>query len=430
MALVVSARRSSLGSREGRWLLGGLGLVLAASVLYRGPASFLARFSDLASTATAGDGRFVLWKDALAVAAKHPLLGTGPDSYRLGWYAVRSLASVRLSGIALTTEDPHNIVLLLMATMGIPAALYAVGLVVATLWGTGKAAFAKDAKSGQLLYSGWWAALLALAVALFFGVSTVAAAVMLFVSAAVLLAPRVTESSLTGPIRTLLVGGVAAVATVLAVLSAVTMVADVRLGQALAARDAAGIARAARIAPWHVAGAVRGRAYCRGRRAGGVHAGGSTGAGEGRARRAAHQGPDRGEPARVRLAVAARVLHGPERCSPGVVRPRRGVRRLPELQLAAEAALRLKPLGADAALLKALAESSLGDNAAAIATLEPVWDIDPRFAEAGILYLKVLEQEGDDERAEQVLATLKVGFPRNAAIQEELRSREASAPAP
>ena len=68
---------------------------------------------------------------------------------------------------------------------------------VATLWGTGKAAFAKNTKSGQLLYSGWWAALLALAVALFFGVSTVAAAVMLFVAAAVLLAPRVTESSLT-----------------------------------------------------------------------------------------------------------------------------------------------------------------------------------------------------------------------------------------
>ncbi len=140
VALVVAARRSSLGSREGRWLLGGLGLVLTASVLYRGPASFLARFSDLASTATAGDGRFVLWKDALAVAAQHPLFGTGADSYRLGWYSVRSLASVRLSGIALTNEDPHNIVLLLMATLGIPAGLYAVGLVLATLWGTGKAA--------------------------------------------------------------------------------------------------------------------------------------------------------------------------------------------------------------------------------------------------------------------------------------------------
>ena len=97
-------------------------------------------------------------------------------------------------------------------------------------------------------------------------------------------------------------------------------------------------------------------------------------------------------------------------------------------RLAAEAALQLKPLAVDAALLKALAESSLGDNAAAIATLEPLWDIDPRFAEAGILYVKVLEQKGYDERAEQVMATLKVGFPSNAAIQEE-RFAEASAPA-
>ena len=251
VALALSARRSGLRTREGRWVLGGLGLVLAASLLYRGSASFLARFSDLASAATAGDGRFVLWKDALAVAAKHPLLGTGPDSYRLGWYAARSLASVRLSGVALNTEDPHNIVLLLMATMGIPAALYAVGLVGATLWGTAKAAFAKDMKPERLVYSGWWSALLALVAALFFGVNTITAAVMLFVAVAVLLAPRTSESSLTPPTSTLLAGGVAAVSTLLLVLTAFTMVADIRLGRALTARDTAGVAAAARIAPWH-----------------------------------------------------------------------------------------------------------------------------------------------------------------------------------
>ena len=84
----------------------------------------------------------------------------------------------------------------------------------------------------------------------------------------------------------------------------------------------------------------------------------------------------------------------------------------------------------DAALLKALAETSLGDNAAAIATLEPLWEIDPRFPEAGVLYVKVLELEGLDERASKVKATLQVGFPRNAVITEAVRSWESSAAAP
>jgi len=430
VALAMSARRSSPRIREGRWILGGLGLVVAASLLYRGPASFLARFSDLASTATAGDGRFVLWRDALAVAAEHPLLGTGPDSYRLGWYAARSLESVRLSGVALTTEDPHNIVLLLMATMGIPAALYAVGLVVATLWGTRKAAFARDIKPERLLYSGWWSALLALAVALFFGVNTVTAAVMLFVAAAVLLAPRTAESSLTRTGSTLLAGGVAAVSILLLVVSALTLVADMRLGSALAASEPEGVANAARIAPWHAQAQ-----YEAARLAANDALSAFTSADP--------QAVARGALAEIRirdLTIAnpyeydGQLLLAYYAGQSGALQapsdPAAAVLAFQNSGMAAARALQLKPTAVDAALLKALAESSLGDNAAAIATLEPVWDIDPRFAEAGILYLRLLEQEGEKERAAQVLAALRTGFLPSAVIDDALRSREASAATP
>ncbi len=252
---------------------------------------------------------------------------------------------------------------------------------------------------------------------------------MLFVAAAVLLAPRVTESSLTGPVRKLLVGGIAVAATVLAVLSIVTMVADVRLDTALAARDAAAIARAAGTAPWH----VQARYEAARTAADDALAAFTQGDPQAEAKGTLAEQLIRDLVAANPHEYASQLLLAYYTGQSGAILrssdPAAASAAFQNSRLAAEAALKLKPLGADAALLKALAESSLGDNEAAIATLEPVWDIDPRFAEAGILYLKVLEQQGYDERAEQVLATLKVGFPSNAAIQEELRSREASAPA-
>jgi hypothetical protein len=323
-------------------------------------------------------------------------------------------------------EDPHNVVLLLMATIGVPAALLAVSIVGATLWRARGAAFTRVAAPAQLLYAGWWAAFLGLATALLFGVSTVSAVTLLFVAGAVLVAPRAREASASLAVVRAVTGAAALVASVLLVLASLSVAADVKLASAVASGDGAGMTAAARIAPWHVQAQYQATSVA----ARNALVALQSGAPDGEA--LAQQAEQR---------IVALIAMNPHEyyaqslmafflAQYGAIQQTAGSAQAPatlqRAKKAADAALRMYPRSPEAAYLKAFAEYHLGDNNAAIATLGPLWDVDPRFAEAGLLYVEVLDRAGRPAEALMRLKTLEQRLPGNVRVQEMARALSTS----
>jgi Tfp pilus assembly protein PilF len=83
---------------------------------------------------------------------------------------------------------------------------------------------------------------------------------------------------------------------------------------------------------------------------------------------------------------------------------------------AASQAMAIYPINVEAANLKAFAQESQGDHAGAIATLKDVWDLDPRYFDAGKTYMVALIGDGQLEEAHVVLTSLQSRFPDNPEV--------------
>lgn len=409
-ALVIVAVRSSAARKSAILLVAGLGLAVVLAVAASGPATFAARFSDLSSATTAGDGRLVLWGEAIQVIKTRPLLGTGPDSYWLGWFGARSATSMQLSGMDTVNNDPHNLLLLALATLGIPGGLSAIAVLLAPLVASARTALARDLAPSRLVHTGWWAASLGLLAGLFFGPNEVVLTLMLAMTSAAVLAPRVTVADPVTRIGRPLAVGLALVACIAFVLSAQSLSADMRLARARASGDLSGMDRAVRTAPWH-AEAQYLAAYEYSAQAASMLAMGTTGsqeacaAADGRLRALVDDNPH---------DYAAHVLRAHALAQWGAIDSGRSFE---GARVAAADALAVYPLSPVAAFYKALAEVNLGERDAAARTLETLWDIDPDYADAGTLYAEVLIEQGDREEASRVLQVLEERFPRSTVVQ-------------
>jgi tetratricopeptide (TPR) repeat protein len=83
---------------------------------------------------------------------------------------------------------------------------------------------------------------------------------------------------------------------------------------------------------------------------------------------------------------------------------------------AGQAALDISPLSSQAAYLKGFAQYDLGDYSAAVETLKPLWEIDPKYMDPGVIYFRALVSTGDKVEAAKVLAKLEQRFPGNAEL--------------
>lgn len=185
--------------------------ITLAAVLAFGGTEILRRFRELAEGGLAGfSGRSIIWSETLRMIAERPLLGTGPATFRLGWYPAREISGLMVSADAFAT-DAHNYPLMLAATIGIPAALALLYLWVRALAASSGLVWGREARSSAD-YRGWWAASLALAVALLTGVATTPVLLLLFVSLGVLLAPLSEPRSPSPAEKTALTSAVAVLA--------------------------------------------------------------------------------------------------------------------------------------------------------------------------------------------------------------------------
>jgi O-antigen ligase len=412
LVLMVALIRS--GTRWARPLYIALGattaLVLPLLLILRDPTRALRQVADLATGGTAGSGRLILWKEALEVIARHPLLGTGPDSYRLGWYVVRSVESVRLSGIATVTEDPHNVVLLLAATVGIPAAFAAAGFIGASLYTSAQSAFARHGSADRLLYGGWWAALLALCAALILSANTIPVVVALLSAAGILMAARSRPASWPTWVRYILCGSAAVIAVVALCVATLTIWSDATLMHAQTVPDRVPLAgKAAMLAPWNAV--AREQAVF-----GSVEA----------AMRTIQSGRPEAptEAALVEQQLNALIAENPYEYRNRIelayflgqsasVLGDDAFRRAIE---AANGALEVCPVSPEAAYLKATAQTSLGNPGEAVRTLDGVWDDDPSSPYAGVVFAEALLLSGDQSKAAAVVRTLVDRFPTDQNV--------------
>lgn len=175
------------------------------------------------------NGRTIIWLTGLRAWLAHPITGWGPDGFGRAfqstvgadWFAI-------VEGIQ-AAENAHGLPVQVLVTLGIP------GLAL-TVWALGATAVAslrslhRGAGPARLLLVSVWGALVGMAVALAFGVTTPAVAVWLWIAVGLLLAP------LSQPARTphkalLALGAVCGIA--LAVWAGSWMYADVLVGHAM-----------------------------------------------------------------------------------------------------------------------------------------------------------------------------------------------------
>ncbi len=366
---------------------------------------FAARFADFASASTAGGGRLILWREAAHVIAAHPFFGVGADSYRLGQYAVRTVDSIGLTGLATINEDPHNVFLLIGATLGIPALLALSALVLAAVASSAKSALQIRGKgASRRLLTTWWAAMIALMVTALFTPNTIALALLLFLGAAMLAVPKAAEHDWAPMLKKAIAGTGIAFGLVALVIVGLTALSDVRLMQAQSAPNkAAAAAQAAAIAPWNLEAQDQAASELSNAAIGALRSGRSEAVNlateaESRLRALTESNPYE---QRNWILLASFLGNAGADYSPDA---------LPEAVLAAKQARLLYPNDAESASFEAFALEMQGDHQGAIAALKDIWDVDPRYMDAGRNYVVALVGAGDTAEARRVLSDLQKRF--------------------
>lgn len=229
-------------------LVVGIAVVVAlgAGLVWGSTTQFASRFGDLEAIASLG-GRLPLWQSALEIAGDRPLLGTGPDTFRLGWYPTRTIEHLA-TGAGLIVTDPHNMYLHVAATMGFPA-------LVAFLAMVGLALFRGFRTSPTIRpadYEGWLFGLVALTVSMLTSMFAVVLLFVLFLASGVVLAPYLhTQPSMRKPGLALPSAALLLAAALLAFggLSAAAQLVAAGGGETAAAQ-ADRASRATALAPW------------------------------------------------------------------------------------------------------------------------------------------------------------------------------------
>jgi len=232
-----------------------VGAGVVAATLFATASNVAERFGSLESLLSLG-GRIPLWTSAVRIAAAHPILGVGPDSFRLGWYPVREISHLA-GGAGLVITDPHSVPLLIVATMGILGLLAGAYLLGATvLAGFRTATNARMAHGRATDYDAWLYGAIALSVTLLASLLTTVLLFMLFLALGVLIAPSMREVDLSR--RDPLVSSTLRVSSVLAAVALVAFALLSGAGHLIASGARtddpdlarARVTRAASYAPW------------------------------------------------------------------------------------------------------------------------------------------------------------------------------------
>lgn len=189
----------------------GLALVLVVRSL--GSSSDItnvaARFRSILDTRSGSAlTRQEIWESALAMVRDRPLVGHGPDTFRLLFREYETAAYSRAAGYLSVADNAHNYPLQLAAGVGIPGFLLLAAVFVWGLASTARTVFARpqeaardrgESQSGRMLLAGLWCAIFAYLVSLLFSLSVVGSTPLLWVFLGAVVACSARELDISPP---------------------------------------------------------------------------------------------------------------------------------------------------------------------------------------------------------------------------------------
>lgn len=135
------------------------------------------RASEIATLGgRSGAVRLEIWKASVRMTAARPILGTGPDAFRLLFTRFQSAQYARISEWQSIADDAHNYFLNLSSILGVLGLLAMTALLAALVWKG-----IKGVSSGSLLYDGFLSGVVGYLGHLFFTVGHLASNAWLWV---------------------------------------------------------------------------------------------------------------------------------------------------------------------------------------------------------------------------------------------------------
>ncbi|MFU8891121.1 MAG: O-antigen ligase family protein [Anaerosomatales bacterium] len=136
--------------------------------------------------------RFQIWDAAWRATLDRPILGFGPDTFRLVFPGYKPIEYVQVAGHLSVADNVHNYFLQLTAAIGIPGMLLLYGLFATVAVLSFRTAFVRpetDTDNSRLIVSAFWAAAAGYVVHLTFGLSVTGSTFLLWIAMAALMAP-------------------------------------------------------------------------------------------------------------------------------------------------------------------------------------------------------------------------------------------------
>ncbi len=411
--MIVVTERSGSVSRRTLLALIGVAAAIVVAVVALNPGMVAERLADLTGGwASAGGGRLLIWREALAVIGRHPILGVGPGSYRLGWYPIASLERLAVATRSVAV-DPHNVLLMLAATVGIPAMVVGVCFVVSVVSTGMKGATSHASTSTRVIYAAWWSAIIGLATAFVFALNAIVTMSCLWLAMGVVLAAQSRSASISRRGSLVVASVVMLFALAAIVVSSVYLLSDYTLARAQSRAPLRLAQRAVAQAPWNADARTQSAyesaaAAVLALQAHEPDAASLLEAADDETLRLIAFNPHEWYSyyLRAKLMTDAGAVAGPDVLAKAVV--------------AADDGLAVYPASMQLRIQRALALMELGRYEQVATALADVWNADPRDYQPGVIYAEALVRLGRNAEVTGVLDELGKRFEADPEAVEEI----------
>jgi O-antigen ligase len=194
--LGVAAWRQRATMRRIDWAPAGAALAAGIAIIWRSLSSssevlnFAKRIASIFQFSSgSGYSRTEIWRAAFAAIKDRPILGSGPDTFRLMFTKYKSLEYVRAKGGTSSADNAHDYLLNLAAGIGIPGALMFCGIFVWAGVRSFGTVFKRSDEPVRIILAAFWAASVGYLVHLLLGISLPGITFILWMALAVVLVP-------------------------------------------------------------------------------------------------------------------------------------------------------------------------------------------------------------------------------------------------
>lgn len=190
LAIVMVFALQRKGLIEPRLLLGGIIAVIGALVIVGAVSGGAVTERAVSAFSPEDKGvatRIGIWQETVPLAFGHPIMGAGPDTFEVAFVKLQT------DGAPYFIDDPHNALLYLLITLGVPATVCVVAVAGAVLVRAGRDVLSGHEAAERLALLGVWGAAAAYCVYLMGSMSVVGTTALLFMCLGIMVAPYATR---------------------------------------------------------------------------------------------------------------------------------------------------------------------------------------------------------------------------------------------